>query len=110
MPAALTTASTLTCPHGGSVALRPGQTRVRVAGSPALTSQDVGTVTGCSFTLPGGKPSPCTTVRWTAGAAQVRVGRVPLLLTGSTAACHSPEQAPQGPPIVSATQPRGAGR
>ncbi|MGD9526651.1 hypothetical protein [Pseudonocardia sp.] len=105
MPPALTSAGTLTCPHGGTVTHRPGQSTVLVAGAPALTQQDAGTVVGCAFTVPG-KPSPCSAVRWTAGAGQVRVGGLPVLHSASTGLCSNAEQAPQGPPIVLSTQPR----
>ena len=103
MPPALTSASTLTCPHGGTATHRPGQSKVLVAGAPVLTQQDLGTVAGCAFNV-SGAPSPCTAVRWITGAGQVRVGGLPVLHSASTGMCSSAAQAPQGPPIVSATQ------
>jgi hypothetical protein len=106
---ALTAASVVTCPHAGQVTHMPSQSRVLIAGSPALVQADQGSVVGCAFTIPPTKPSPCTTVRWTVGAVRVMVGGVPLLLATSVGLANSPEQAPQGPPIVSTTQPRVQG-
>jgi hypothetical protein len=109
MPPVLTSASVLTCPHAaGQVAHTPSQTRVVAVGAPALTQADTNTIAGCPFTI-GTKPSPCVTVRWTVAAARVTAGGVPLLLQSSVGLCSSPEQAPQGPPLVTVVQPRVQG-
>ncbi|WP_346268221.1 GPW/gp25 family protein [Streptomyces sp. SCUT-3] len=42
----------------------PGRHRVLAQGSPAVTTADLFTVTGCPATAAGG-PGPCTSVRWT---------------------------------------------
>ena len=98
--------SVMTCPHGGKVTNVPSQPRVLVNGQPALVLPDVGTVAGCAFTLPGGKPSPCVTVQWTAPATRVLASGQPVLVQSSVGLCKSPEQAPQGPAIISTVQPR----
>jgi hypothetical protein len=93
----------------------PVQTRVLVSGQPVATTANLSTVTGCPFTLPGPKPSPCVRVQWTMPATRLLVmGAPPLLQTlpgpGTGAGqCLSPEQAPQGPPVVIAVQPRVQG-
>jgi hypothetical protein len=106
MPPVLTPDSALNCPHGGKATHAPGPSRVKVGGLPALLQSDTGTVAGCAFTIPTGKPSPCTTVHWTVAALRVKTNGTPLLLSTSAGLCNSPEQAPQGAPIVAATQPR----
>jgi uncharacterized Zn-binding protein involved in type VI secretion len=104
----LHTSATVTCPHGGRANALPAQSRVVVNGSPAATQADLYTVTGCPFTA-GGKPQPCTTIRWTGPSARVTVNGSPALLQASRALCHSAEQAPQGPPAVVVVQQRVVG-
>jgi hypothetical protein len=104
MPAPiLTTSSTLFCPHGGSVLLQTSNVDMIIQGAPALLLTDVHFVVGCPFSL-GPKLSPCVTVRWVVGATQTNVRGVPVLLQNSVGICYSPEQAPQGPPIVAQVQ------
>lgn len=105
----LTTASTLLCPHGGQVNLSTGNTCMSILGSPALTLSDRHTVSGCPFTLPGGKPQPCVSVQWLAGATQTKVDGVPVLLANSVGLCFSAEQIPQGPPSVVQVQAMAKG-
>jgi uncharacterized Zn-binding protein involved in type VI secretion len=103
----LTTASTLMCPHGGSVQLSTSNSQVKVDGSPALLLTDRHTVSGCPFQIPvgaGTKAQPCTSVQWLVGATQTLVGGVPVLLQSSVGLCLSAEQIPQGPPSVSQVQ------
>src|SRR5947209_6652968 len=100
------------CPHLGQAKTAPAQARVFVSGQPVATAASLFTVLGCPFTLPGPKPSPCVTVKWAMPATRVLVsGQPPLLQTppgpGTGAGlCLSPEQAPQGPPMVVAVQGR----
>ena len=109
MPPVLTTASVLTCPHAGQVTHTPTQVRVTMMGAPALTQPDVSVIAACPFTLPPSKPSPCLTIQWTVAATRVFAGGAPVLLQSSVGLCKSPEQAPQGPPIISVVQPRVQG-
>lgn len=108
----LTTASTLQCPHGGSVTLQTSNTQALIEQSPALLVTDVDTVSGCPFTVPAGpgtKPQPCVTVRWMVGATQTKVNGTPVLLQNSVGLCYSAEQIPQGPPVVVQTQQQAKG-
>ncbi|MCR9162460.1 MAG: hypothetical protein ACE37F_19515 [Nannocystaceae bacterium] len=109
MPALLTQASQVQCPHGAVVTHVPSNTRVVASGSPVLVMTDTNTIAGCAFTLPSTTPSPCVTVRWTVAAARVKVMGQPVLLQSSVGLCTAATQAPQGPPIVGATQPRVQG-
>jgi hypothetical protein len=99
----------LTCPHGGTVTGIPSSPKVLLGGQPALTAADQWTVAGCAFTIPPGKPSPCVLVRWTGPATKVLIDKKPAVLALSAGLCVSPEQAPQGPPIVAASQVKASG-
>ncbi len=108
----LTTASTVQCPHGGSVTLTTSNSLSTVAGSPMLLLTDVHTVSGCPFQIPigtGTKPQPCVTVRWTVGAQLTKINGTPVLLQSSIGLCYSAEQIPQGPPVVVNVQQQALG-
>jgi hypothetical protein len=100
------------CTHGAPVNVVPTQTRVLVSGQVVATATAQLVVAGCPFTVPTGKPQPCVLVKWAMPAARVLImGQAPLLQPppGSgpaPALCQSPEQIPQGPPIVAAMQLR----
>jgi uncharacterized Zn-binding protein involved in type VI secretion len=94
------------CPHGGQVTVISSNARVLVGGMPAATLADVYVVAGCAFTVPPGKPQPCLKVQWLVPATRVMVNGQPVILQTSTGLCQSPEQIPQGPPTIVATQPR----
>jgi hypothetical protein len=98
-----------TCSHGGQVATISSNTRVLVSGQPVATMGDLFTVTGCTFTVPPGKPQPCVKIQWTTPAARVTVMGQPVILQTSLGVGLSVEQLPGGPPIVGATQPRVVG-
>jgi hypothetical protein len=102
---AITTASTLMCPHGGSVTGIPSSPRAS-AGAAMLRATDTFTIAGCPFVLPGGAPSPCVTVRWTVADTSVAVGGAATLSGGSVGLCMNPAQVPQGPVQVVVTQTR----
>lgn len=104
----LTTASTVMCPHGGTVQLFTSNVDMLVDGAAALLLTDQHPVAGCPFTV-GPKVQPCVLVRWLVGATLTRVRGIPVLLQTSVGLCFSAEQVPQGPPIVAAVQPRVRG-
>ncbi|MFJ8635786.1 hypothetical protein [Streptomyces sp. NPDC093568] len=92
------------CPHGGRVA--PATTPsggVRLAGGVVATSAHSYVVTGCPHTVDR-VPSPCVTVRWTAGGTGITVDGRSVLLDTSAAECFSAALVPQGPPVVQAAQ------
>jgi hypothetical protein len=95
----------LTCPHVGQVTAISANARVLVAAQPAVTVTDTFPIAGCPFNV-SGKPQPCVRVQWLVPAARVKVMGQPVLTQLSTGLCLSPEQAPQGPPIVMVVQPR----
>jgi hypothetical protein len=57
----------------------------------------------------GPVPSPCLTVQWVSPALQSQAGSNPTLTEASIGLCLAATQAPQGPVVISATQPRVSG-
>lgn len=101
------------CTHAAPATITPAQRRVLVSGQPVATMASQIAVAGCPFQIPvggGTKPQPCVTVRWSMPSARVLVGGVPAMLLPAPGSgpgtCLSAEQIPQGPPMVSAVQPR----
>jgi hypothetical protein len=108
MPAFLTAASVLMCPHGGTVQIVPSNTSVMFGGAPAVTTSDTFIVAGCPFVI-GVVPSPCVTVQWVQPATQSTVGSNPTLTEASVGLCLAATQAPQGPVVIASTQPNVSG-
>lgn len=98
------------CTHAGPASIIPAQPRVLVSGQPVATMTCQIMVAGCAFTVPGPKPQPCITIKWLMPSVRVLVLGQPAMLLPVPGAgpglCLSPEQIPQGPPIVSAVQLR----
>ncbi|HSI59406.1 MAG TPA: hypothetical protein VLA16_17725 [Ideonella sp.] len=98
------------CTHGVPAQIVPAQPRVLVSGQPVATMSSQVLVAGCPFTVPGPKPQPCITVKWLMPSVRVLVMGQPAMLQPAPGTgpglCLSAEQIPNGPPIVSAVQPR----
>ena len=108
MPGLLTTASSMMCPHGGTVIATPSSAAVTAGGAPILTTADTFSIAGCPFNV-SGAPQPCVSVQWVQPAAKsTRLGAQTLTLA-SVGLCLGATQAPQGPVVISSTQPQAAG-
>lgn len=105
----LNVGTTMTCSHAGKVKATTSNVRVRVGGQPAVTASDTFVVTLCPFPPPPATPHPCVEIRWQVPATRVRVNGKPVLLQDSAGLGLAADQAPQGPPIVIATQLRVRG-
>ncbi|HEX4274625.1 MAG TPA: hypothetical protein VHZ74_04690 [Bryobacteraceae bacterium] len=105
---ALTTLSTLQCPHGGSVIIASSNTKVQAGGGFAATMNDVFSVAGCPFMIPATPPipSPCLTVQWLVGDLRILINNQPGLSQSSVGLCLNAQQIPQGPVVIAATQPQ----
>ncbi len=101
----LTTSTMMACPHAGTVNSVTGNSTVD-AGDPVLRSTDTFTITGCTFTLPGPKPSPCTKVQWLVSDLKVTAAGSPSLSTDSLGLCLSADMIPQGMVTITSTQTR----
>jgi len=103
----LTAASTLLCPHGGTVTVMAtgGAT---VSGVPVALSTDAFPITGCPFQIPvgvGTVPHPCVSVIWISIGQTAKANGVAILTAQSIGLCIAADGVPQGPVIVAATQP-----
>jgi hypothetical protein len=111
MGALLTTASSLQCPHGGTVSIVSTNMRVQ-AGAALALSTDTFTVAACPFQIPVGAgtvPHPCVRVQWTKLNVKTVVDGTPTLADDSVGLCLAADQAPQGPVSVVQTQTRAVG-
>lgn len=104
MAHSLTSDTTIQCPHGGTVEITSTNTTVTTDDVALLTIADVFTVSGCVFTLPGPKPSPCVRVQWIVPDMFVLVNQTPTLSRQSVGLCFSGDSIPQGPPVIVDTQ------
>jgi hypothetical protein len=102
----LTTASTLTCPHGGSVSIVSSNTKASINGSSVALATDTFTISGCSFQIPATPPipSPCMTVQWVMPDTKTTVNGTPTLSQNSSGLCLAATQVPQGPVSITAGQ------
>ena len=101
MPAMLTTASTLMCPHGGTITATAGSTKAQ-AGAAVLRASDSFSVVGCPFAP--SQPQPCVSVQWVQTATKVRHGGDFVLTQASVGLCLAATQAPQGTVMIVSTQ------
>lgn len=101
----LTTASTLTCPHGGTVVASPSNTRARAAGAFVVSASDSFTVIGCPFTT--ASSSPCGQVIWSTSSLKNSVGAA-ALTEDNQAICLGPS-GNQGNVVIAETQREGLG-
>jgi len=100
------------CTHFVPATIFPSQARVLVSAQPVATMASQVTVIGCPFTVPGPKPQPCVKVQWQMPSTRVFVMGLPVMLQPApgpgAGLCISPgpPPLPNGPPIVTAMQPR----
>lgn len=107
----LTSASSLQCPHGGTVMITSTNTKV-LSGAALALAIDTFTVAGCPFQIPvgvGTVPHPCVMVQWTKPNVQTSVDGTPTLSQDSVGLCLAADQVPQGPVSVVQTQPTSSG-
>jgi hypothetical protein len=101
---ALTKSATMQCPHGGQVQAVPTNTRAK-GDDYLLTQADTFTISGCTFTIPPGSPSPCLKVQWVVADMRVKAGSA-TLSESATGLCLSGASVPQGPVTIVVTQQR----
>jgi len=108
---ALTTASTLQCPHGGTVSIVSANTSVQAVGTPLALASDTFTIAGCPFQIPAGVttvPSPCIKVQWLVTDMKTTVNGTPTLSASSSGLCLAATQVPQGPVVIGNTQTKAS--
>jgi hypothetical protein len=99
----LTTASSLSCPHGGTVISSTSNTRVLADGNPVVRATDTFTIGGCSYTI-GTVPHPCVRVRWDVHAQRHTSVGDPSLTLDSLGLCLTADGGEQGNVEISSTQ------
>ena len=108
----LTTASTLMCPHGGSVTIASANASATAGGVPLALATDTYAITGCPFQIPVGPamvPHPCVKVQWLKTSLRTRVnGSFAIGLDGA-GLCLAADQIPQGPVVIAQAQARVSG-
>jgi hypothetical protein len=104
----LTTASSLMCPHGGTVTISSTDTRVQTADGPILRPSDVFTVGGCPFFI-GTVAHPCMTLQWVVTDEMSQAMSDATLSEDGTALCQAADQAAQGSALIMVTQEQAAG-
>ena len=107
MPALLTVASTMMCPHGGTIIGTPGASHAS-AGGLILRGSDTFEIVGCPFNI-SGAPNPCVSVTWLQTASHVKHGGELVLDESSVGMCNSGAQAPQGAALIVSAQPAVGG-
>jgi hypothetical protein len=109
MPQLLTKASTLLCPHGGTVSVTTSNTRTSADGARIVRASDTFTIAGCPFTVPSGS-HPCVKVQWVQTAQASRVLGDQTLTDVSVGLCKAADEAVQGTVQIIFAQPRARGR
>lgn len=109
MGALLTTATTMQCPHGGSVRAMSTNTKAKAAGSYLLRSTDTFPIAACPLNI-ASAPHPCVRVQWVQTALKSKAIANPTLTTDSVGLCLAADGAVQGTVLVLSTQTQVSGR
>ena len=104
----LTTASVLSCPHGGTVTASTSNTRVKADRQFIVRSTDTFTIAGCTYMI-GTIKHPCVRVRWDVTANHHESYGDPSLTLDSVGLCLAGDGATQGTVTIASTQGRAAG-
>jgi hypothetical protein len=102
--AALTTLSSIQCPHGGSALLTTSNAHASAGpGARMLLETDTHAIVGCPF-YNGASYSPCVSISWSAGASALSVQGTAVLVKSSVGQCKNPSGVVQGVAMVGSTQ------
>lgn len=104
----LTVSSQLMCPHGGMVSASSQNSQVTAGGDAIVRASDTFTIAGCPFVI-GPNPHPCMQIQWLVPVTRSQAANDFSLTEASTGLCTAGDQAPQGPPTIIQTQPKGEG-
>ncbi len=100
----LTQLTQLQCPHGIPAIVQASATKVLIDNGPSLLAGDLATIAGCPFTVPPGKPQPCTASKFATLSSKVFIEGKPVILQGIADLGVSAEQIPGGPLIYALVQ------
>ena len=107
----LTDAAQIQCTHAAMASVTASNTQVKVNGANVVVGADIPTVSGCPFTTPEPRPSPCVTVEWVSAslATRIKINQQQPVLVSTTGICKSSEQIPQGSAVLSEPQTKVQG-
>jgi hypothetical protein len=108
MPAFLTTATRMQCPHGGTVSAVSSNTKTKADGAYVLRASDTFAIAGCPLNV-AGAPHPCMQVRWSQPAAKCKATGDFILTQTSIGQCIAADQAVQGVLLIQSTQSKVSG-
>lgn len=108
MAGLLNTASTMMCPHGGTVSVVTSNTKTKAGGSYVLRSSDTFTIAGCPLNV-AGAPHSCVQVRWVQTALKSKVASDSTLTDSSVGLCVAGDRALQGTVLIQSTQSQVSG-
>jgi uncharacterized Zn-binding protein involved in type VI secretion len=108
MAGLLNTATTMMCPHGGTVSVVTSNTKTKAGGSYVLRSSDTFTIAGCPLNV-ASQPHPCVQVRWVQTALKSKVASDSTLTDSSVGLCVAGDQAVQGTVLIQSTQSQVSG-
>jgi hypothetical protein len=91
--------ASVSCAHSGQAMATAAVQKVKVGGQAVVVQPMPWSISGCSFTTPGGTPQPCLMAQWTSAATRVKVLSMPVLLKDSQATC-----VPNGTPVTIKTK------
>jgi hypothetical protein len=103
----LTSSSSLSCPHGGTVLITASNSKVTLGGDQIVIATDTFTISGCSFNV-SGAPSPCTQVQWLSTALRSTADSLSPLTKDSVGMCIGGIGL-QGPVTIQSTQAKVGG-
>jgi hypothetical protein len=89
----VTSASALTCPHGGTVTLTASAPLV-IDGQRAVGATDAASIDGCS------EADPCRSITWGSQGGEVVAGGIEVVAYPESAVCMAESGAEAGPPVV----------
>jgi hypothetical protein len=105
----LNSASTLMCPHGGTVSIITTNAKTKGGGAFLVRNTDTFTIAGCPLNI-SGAPHPCTTVQWVSPAVRSRSDQGFNLTDESVGLCQAADQAVQGTMQILNTQAQVMGK
>ena len=95
-----TDTDSVNCPHAASGSAISTSSKVTISGGKPMLSGDSTTVAGCPFTVPSGKPQPCTTIDTPVTAIKVKIESKDVITKAGAEMGVSSEQAKQGPATI----------
>lgn len=108
MPKLLNDATSMMCPHGGTVSVITSNAKVKGGGGFLIRPGDTYIIGGCSLNI-AGAPHPCMQVKWVQSTLKNKAAGDAALNESSVGLCVAGDQAVQGTVLIQTTQQKVAG-